>query len=88
MSILCSIIGVLSDSDASIANFKNNTINNDTPGKGDHNGLPLLYTINIFGILINWKITLTQYKTCQNKAIRDGKYLAPPHASAWQRLPH
>ena len=20
-----------------------------------------------------------------NKAIRDGKYLAPPHASAWQR---
>ena len=26
--------------------------------------------------------------TCQNKAIRDGKYLAPPHASAWQRSPH
>ena len=23
-----------------------------------------------------------------NKAIRDGKYLAPPHASAWQRSPH
>ena len=23
-----------------------------------------------------------------NKAIRDGKYLAPPHASVWQRLPH
>ena len=22
-----------------------------------------------------------------NKAIRDGKYLAPPHASAWQRSP-
>ena len=22
------------------------------------------------------------------KAIRDGKYLAPPHASAWQRSPH
>ena len=26
--------------------------------------------------------------TCFNKAIRDGKYLAPPHASAWQRSPH
>ena len=25
---------------------------------------------------------------CNNKAIRDGKYLAPPHASAWQRSPH
>ena len=24
----------------------------------------------------------------ENKAIRDGKYLAPPHASAWQRSPH
>ena len=23
-----------------------------------------------------------------NKAIRDGKYLAPSHASAWQRSPH
>ena len=23
-----------------------------------------------------------------NKAIRDGKYLAPPHVSAWQRSPH
>ena len=23
-----------------------------------------------------------------NKAIRDGKYLAPPHASAWQHSPH
>ena len=23
-----------------------------------------------------------------NKAIRDGKYLAPPHASVWQSLPH
>ena len=23
-----------------------------------------------------------------NKAIIDGKYLAPPHASAWQRSPH
>ena len=23
-----------------------------------------------------------------NKAIRDGKYLAPTHASAWQRSPH
>ena len=23
-----------------------------------------------------------------NKAIRDGKYLAPPHASAWQRSPN
>ena len=23
-----------------------------------------------------------------NKAIRDGKYLAPPHASAWQRSSH
>ena len=23
-----------------------------------------------------------------NKAFRDGKYLAPPHASAWQRSPH
>ena len=23
-----------------------------------------------------------------NKAIRDGKYLAPPYASAWQRSPH
>ena len=23
-----------------------------------------------------------------NKAIRDGKYLALPHASAWQRSPH
>ena len=22
-----------------------------------------------------------------NKAIRDGKYLAPPHVSAWQRSP-
>ena len=27
-------------------------------------------------------------KTNNNKAIRDGKYLAPPHASAWQRSPH
>ena len=26
--------------------------------------------------------------TMINKAIRDGKYLAPPHASAWQRSPH
>ena len=26
--------------------------------------------------------------TYSNKAIRDGKYLAPPHASAWQRSPH
>ena len=23
-----------------------------------------------------------------NKAIRDGKYLALPHSSAWQRSPH
>ena len=23
-----------------------------------------------------------------SKAIRDGKYFAPPHASAWQRSPH
>ena len=23
-----------------------------------------------------------------NKAIRDGKYLAPAHANAWQRSPH
>ena len=27
-------------------------------------------------------------KTCHNKAIRDGKYLALLHASAWQRSPH
>ena len=27
-------------------------------------------------------------KAYTNKAIRDGKYLAPPHASAWQRSPH
>ena len=26
--------------------------------------------------------------TVNNKAIRDGKYLAPPHASAWQSSPH
>ena len=29
---------------------------------------------------------LPQYN--YNKAIRDGKYLAPPHASAWQHSPH
>ena len=29
------------------------------------------------------------YMYCyMNKAIRDGKYLAPPDASAWQRSPH
>ena len=27
----------------------------------------------------------TSYK---NKAIKDGKYLTPPHSSAWQRSPH
>ena len=26
-------------------------------------------------------------RNINNKAIRDGKYLAPPHASAWQRSP-
>ena len=28
------------------------------------------------------------YSVFCTKAIRDGKYLAPPHASAWQRSPH
>ena len=27
-------------------------------------------------------------ETTYNKAIRDGKYLALPHSSAWQRSPH
>ena len=27
------------------------------------------------------------YDTINNKAIRDGKYLALPHSSAWQRSP-
>ena len=26
--------------------------------------------------------------TIQNKAIRDGKYLTPPHASDWQSSPY
>ena len=30
----------------------------------------------------------TEWMTYMNKAIRDGKYLAPPHTSAWQRSPH
>ena len=35
---------------------------------------------------MHWKCKLVVL-TCKNKAIRDGKYLAPPHASAWQRSP-
>ena len=37
---------------------------------------------------VDTHIQLIPCKTCANKAIRDGKYLAPPHASAWQRSPH
>ena len=29
----------------------------------------------------------TPSEAIDNKAIRDGKYLAPPHASAWQNSP-
>ena len=32
--------------------------------------------------------TQRRINTSINKAIRDGKYLTPPHASAWQRSPH
>ena len=30
---------------------------------------------------------ISWFNVIYNKAIRDGKYLAPPHASAWQRSP-
>ena len=33
-------------------------------------------------------ISLIGYRNFINKAIRDGKYLALPHSSAWQRSPH
>ena len=36
-------------------------------------------------------LTIVAYRALyniSNKAIRDGKYLALPHSSAWQRFPH
>ena len=40
------------------------------------------------GTHIDWPYNMYIAKTYINKAIRDVKYLAPPHASAWQRSPH
>ena len=37
--------------------------------------------------LITLDTYVQQGKTMDNKAIRDGKYLALPHSSAWQRPP-
>ena len=36
-------------------------------------------------LVFQWSVSILCKR---NKAIRDGKYFAPPHASAWQRSPH
>ena len=42
---------------------------------------------NSFVFLLRHLLT-NSMTNIDNKAIRDGKYLAPPHASAWQRSLH
>ena len=60
-----------------------------------YNGhMPVLYRVRSYIIIFhapgkkNVTELATHHKAMINKAIRDGKYLAPPHASAWQRSPH
>ena len=46
----------------------------------------IIFSHNSFGYTMYILIVVIPLNV--NKAIRDGKYLAPPHASAWQRSPH
>ena len=48
----------------------------------------IMAATHLYQVCLQLSFIYSFYYDNDNKAIRDGKYLAPPHASAWQRSPH